>query len=404
MLPDGNRFDERKGNMARRRYQAPTPQLRGNAWIIRIREDVIQSDGTVKRKQRPIILGYRHEIATARLARRAAEPILAKLNSTLYRPQRVVRFSAFTEKWKLAILPEMEPSSRPSMQSSIRAHLVPKFGDYFLHEITPEMIQSFVADLKSKVSDKTAWNIVMTMRSIWKTALAWKYTNERVFEGVRMRQPAPPDDVRCFSQAEVQQILAAAPEPHRTFYWMAAETGMRSSEICGLRWQDVDLSYDVIFVRRKSWRGKIGEPKNRRRRHFPISRQLSARLAEMQANRKPWTDLVFHSRNGTPWDTNLVVKRKLQPLLARLGIDRGGMHAFRHFNSSEMDRQNAPSGIKRDRLGHSSLIVTDRYTHSVSDDNRLVASKLAGSIVPNCDHDRLEVVAGAGFEPATFGL
>lgn len=372
--------------MARRRYQSPMPQLRGNTWVIRIREDVRMEDGTVKRKQRPVILGYKNEIATARLARRAAEPILARLNSALYRPKRVVRFSEFCERWKLAILPSMKPSTQLSMRSMIRAHLIPKFGDYFLHEMTPEIVQSFVNDLRAKVSDKSAWNIVMSMRSVWKTALAWGYATERVFEHVRMRSIQPPDDVRCFSEEDVRRILSAAPEPHRTFYWLAAETGLRAGELCGLRWQDVDFKSGVVRVRQSVWRGKITEPKTRAgRRRMAVSSELLARLAEMYGCRKQFTELVFHSRRGTPWDANLLVKRKLQPLLARLEIERAGMHAFRHFNQSQMDRMSTPSGLCRDRLGHSSIVVTNRYTHSVSDDDRAVAAKLARSIVTKCD-------------------
>ncbi len=200
-----------------------------------------------------------------------------------------------------------------------------------------------------------------------------------------MRQPPLPDDVRCFSLDEVQRILSAADEPRRTFYWLAAETGMRASELCALRWQDLDLNAGWVVVRRKAWRGKIGEPKNRRRRQFAISRQLALRLSEMYAVRKQWTDLVFHCRRGTPWETNMLVKRKLQPLLKRRGVKRAGMHAFRHFNSSRMNRISAPSGLVRDRLGHSSLAVADRYTHAVSEDDRLIAQRLAGSIGANCD-------------------
>ena len=48
--------------------------------------------------------------------------------------------------------------------------------------------------------------------------------------------------------------------------------------------------------------------------------------------------LLFATRNGTPWDQNLLLKRKFKPLLRALGIQvpRGnGFHAFRHANATQ---------------------------------------------------------------------
>lgn len=383
MLQIGNRIDERKGNMARRRYQSPTPKLRGKAWTLEYREDEEQPDGAIRRVKRKVTLGYKHELPTEKLARRAAAPILARINAMSARPSRPIRFAEFAERWRAKILPLMSPSTQQSIRSKVWFHLVPRFGDHYLYEINPEMVQSFVSDLLEKVCEQTVWNIVMAMRSIWNTALAWGYTQDNVFENVRLRVPSLPEDVRCFSLDEVQRIIAAAEEPHRTFYWLASETGMRSGELCALRWIDVNTEAGIATVRRSVWRGKFKDTKSRRVRRFSISRKLSTRLDEMKSIRKPFTDLIFHTRSGTPWDGNIVVKRKLQPMLEKLGIPRGAMHAFRHFNGSQMDSDGAPVAVARDRLGHSSIVVTNRYQHSVSSDDRAVADRLAASIAAN---------------------
>ena len=41
---------------------------------------------------------------------------------------------------------------------------------------------------------------------------------------------------------QMVRIIAAASEPYKTFFWLAAETGMRCGELCGLRWPDVNWS------------------------------------------------------------------------------------------------------------------------------------------------------------------
>jgi integrase len=84
--------------------------------------------------------------------------------------------------------------------------------------------------------------------------------------------------------------------------------------------------------------------------------------------------LLFATRNGTPWDANLVVKRKLYPLLDSLGIERGTLLAFRHTNSTLMDRPGIPLKVRQQRLGHSARSLTlDSDTHIASEDDEWFA-------------------------------
>lgn len=363
----------------------PKPKLEGGYWQIRIREDMLNPDGTRRRVQRRVTLGSKDELPTLKLAQRAAEPVLARVNSAISRPRAAVKFSEFCEKWKLAMLPEMKPSTQLAMRSNISKHLTPAFGERFLHELTPEMVQMFVAGLRRTASEKSVWNVVMTMRSIWRTAIDWGYTRERIFDYVRVRMKPPEGIQRCFTAEDVRRILAVAVEPFRTFCWLAAETGMRAGELCGLQWQDVDTELQVIHVRRSAWRGHLTAPKTRYGlRTIAVSDALLDRLKSMRGADDA-TAFVFHSRNQTPWDANLIQKRKLVPLLNALGIERAGFHAFRHFNSTAMNRAGTPSAAMRARLGHSSLLVTDRYTHNVAADEMVAAQAIRESIVPFCD-------------------
>jgi hypothetical protein len=86
---------------------------------------------------------------------------------------------------------------------------------------------------------------------------------------------------------------------------------------------------------------------------------------------------LFASRNGTPWDQNLFVKRKLRPLLEKLGISRAGLHAFRHFSASAMDRLNVPLKLRQQRLGHSDAEMTlGVYSHVAKEDDVRIAAQL----------------------------
>jgi len=86
--------------------------------------------------------------------------------------------------------------------------------------------------------------------------------------------------------------------------------------------------------------------------------------------------LLFATKNGTPWDADVIRKRKLYPLLAELEIERCGFHAFRHGNASVMDVEGVPMATRQIRLGHSDPRTTMKYTHTISEDGRKIAARL----------------------------
>ena len=107
--------------------------------------------------------------------------------------------------------------------------------------------------------------------------------------------------------------------------------------------------------------------------------------------------------NGTPWDANLLLKRKFKPLLAKLGIriPRGnGFHAFRHANAKMMDRLGTLLKVRQERLGHSDPRITQAiYTHVASEDSRRVAAQLGEAVWGILDVNGRKKGNGSGVEP-----
>jgi integrase len=262
-----------------------------------------------------------------------------------------------------------------------------------MREIGPEDVQRFVSGVK--VSGKTAKNIFATMQMLWKSARVWGYVAHDAVSDVVLpkRQHV---SRRFFSVEEVQRILASASEPYHTFYWLAVETGMRAGELCGLRVNDFDLERGLVSVRQSVWRGRFQSPKSENAvRSFALSPRLLAHIADFLKRWKPnERRLLFATRHGTPWDASLLIKRKLYPLLDSLGIERGGLHAFRHANSTLMDRLGAPLKLRQQRLGHSDPALTlGVYTHVASEDDLRFAEQLDAILRPNAPKLETEGVA-----------
>jgi integrase len=377
------------GNLARRRYQKGSVFLRGKrqpVWIGRWLEDEIKPNGTIHRVHRSEVLAaLKLEHAeclgipycqTKRLALRELQTRLDTVNSPCYRAHPSATFAQFAVRWETTVLSQHKPSTQATIRSQLRKYLVPVFGKSQMRDIQPESVQRFLSGLK--LSPKTVRNLYATLQMIWRSARAWRYVAHDALDGIVLPKQRKARRF-FFTIEETRRILTAASEPHKTFYWLAAETGMRAGELCGLRVDDPDLESGRIHVCQSAWHGKLQEPKTENAvRAFALSPQLVAHLREYVLKLRPNEKrLLFATRNGTPWDANLLVKRKLRPLLLSLGIKGGGLHAFRHANSSFMDRLRVPLKVRQERLGHSDPRLTlGVYTHVASEDDTRTAAQL----------------------------
>jgi len=369
--------------MARRRYQKGQLWLDGGTWYGRWREDVLVA-GVRKRIRRQEAVGTSKDYPTKRLAQRALDDRIANVNKVSYRPMPTAKFADFAVNWEQKVLSQYGDSTAINYRTHIRKHLVPFFGEYSMKDLNPELVQQFVSC--STVSAKTTRNICITLQSMWTTAKAWGYVAHNLMEGVVL-----PDVTRVqrffLSQGEIQLILANAKEPFRTWYGLAAETGLRAGELCGLTVDDLDLERGMLQLRQSAWRGKLGDPKtNDSIRVVELSPQACAHLSVVLRSWHPnQRRLLFATRNGTPWDQNLLLKRKFRPLLHALNIPvpRGnGFHAFRHANATLMSSFGASQKLRQQRLGHAdgSPVTETIYTHVISEDGKRIAAQLGNAV------------------------
>jgi len=220
-------------------------------------------------------LGTLEDFPTKKLAARELEQRLARVNSPLYRGVSTIQFSQFAVSWEERVLPQMKPSTAINYRSILRKHLAPHFGKMQLAHFSPEIMQDFIVRLGA--SPKTVRNVVNCLRSMWQTAESWGYVHHDPFRGVRLPQMVKTERP-YFTLGEIREILAVASEPYRTFYWLAAETGLRAGELCGLRW--CDIGTDELRVRQAAWRGRIQTAKSRAaNRTVALSPHLAAVLS-----------------------------------------------------------------------------------------------------------------------------
>lgn len=376
--------------MARRRYQRGYLYLRGkktSVWIGRWREDVMRSDGSIQRIKRSIVIGMRTDIPTRRLAERRFETILSRVNSPSYRPGRVATFAEFAERWRTEVLIHRKPSGARAAESHLRCHIMPLLGKMKLEDLGLEVQQTFVTRLAETVSSKTAANVTGTLSVILSTAKNWGYICETVdFGKLVMPSEEVKEAARFFTADEARQIIAAAGQPFRTIFAIAAMTGMRVGEILALQTIDLDFERRMIHVRRSVWQGQIQTVKSKASKApVPMPDALFVMIKTYLESWQPNpTKLLFMNRRGRPYSANKVVQKALWPLLEKLNIPKCGLHAFRHMHSSLLLETGASPTVTQAQLRHSDARITlGVYGHVIGDSQRTAVEKVANLLAPS---------------------
>jgi integrase len=285
------------------------------------------------------------------------------------------------------------------------AHGTPAPGDRTGTARTPAMVRKIRGSLGAILADAqerglVARNVVRELR------LGRRRGKERHAE---LRQKGKLKVGRDIpSPAEIKAIIEASDTKLRPFILTAIFTGLRASELRGLRWNDVDLKKRELHVTQRADRYQaIAAPKSAAgHRTVPITPKLASVLMEWKlACPKGEAGLVFPNGDGTvEWHSN-IIQRVWIPLQLAAGVteqvrDKSGklvhdgngkpvlkakytgLHALRHFYASWCINREAdgglglPAKVVQERLGHSSITVTlDTYGHLFpnGDDNAKLA-------------------------------
>jgi integrase len=160
----------------------------------------------------------------------------------------------------------------------------------------------------------------------------------------------------------------------RTLVLLAASTGLRQSELFGLKWGDINFAEGTMNVTRSIVCGVVGLCKTESsQKPVPIHPVLVEALdqwKEHQRYRKPG-DWVFASgcrRDRQPYWGQAILRKYIRPRAQELGIEKKfGWHTFRHTYSTLLRSVGTEFKVMQELLRHSSLRSTlDVYTQAIT--------------------------------------
>jgi integrase len=139
-------------------------------------------------------------------------------------------------------------------------------------------------------------------------------------------------------------------------------TGLRSGELLGLRWEDLDLQAGTLQVKRTMFNGRVEAPKTLKGRRSIKLTQISIRALQEHQKVGEW---VFCTKVGTPVSVHNLHNRSWKPLLKKLGLPPSTrFHDLRHTCATLLLTRGVHPKIVSEMLGHGSISITlDVYSH-----------------------------------------
>lgn len=287
----------------------------------------------------------------------------------------------------------LERSTVEAYRQRLNLHIVPFIGAEKLSKITVPVVRSFADRVRAEGRSPAMVKKALTaLSSILSDAQERGLcVRNAVKEMSRRRNGAETRSKRLLQPGvdiptpdEVRTFLGLLEGRWRPILLTAVFSGLRSSELRGLRWQDVDFGKSTLSVRQRSdkW-GAIGNTKSHSsQRTLPVPPVVINTLREWKLACPPG-DLVFPNGQGNPESHSNVVNRGLNPTMKKAGLGYTGLHALRHFYASWLINPKEAGGLGLDmktvqaRMGHSSIVITaDVYSHLFprADDGREMAA------------------------------
>ena len=300
---------------------------------------------------------------------------------------------ATIESYRQQLAYHIEPFIGGARLSRISAPSLRAFEDQLRNEgRSPSMVRRVMRTMGSILADAQERGLVV--RNAARELRARRKGKDRKSEKRQKGKLKAGVDIP--TPAEIRAIVETVKGRWRPLLLTAIFTGLRASELRGLRWRDVDLEGRMLHVRQRADRfNQIGPPKSEAgERTVPLPPIVVAELRAWQPIcPKGEAGLVFPAGSGKVEGLTNIVMRGLKPVQVAAGVTvpildneeeprldaqgklmvrakYSGFHALRHFFASWCINRRADGGLEltpklvQERMGHASIVMTmDTYGH-----------------------------------------
>lgn len=382
--------------MARRRFQNPAPIRRGAWWTLLKWCDVFEN-GIASRKRKRV------RLAPASMSEREVLKIasehLRPLNQGLETIGSATNFAQYVDTtYKPIVMPLLAKSTQSRYAGVIKNYLLPAFGKLCLRDLTPLAVQRYFSEMaNSKLSGESRDKIRDVLSSVLGSAVQYSLLVKNPVEGVRL----PPErfgrrrSKPYLTPQQFEELVTRLAEPYASMVFVAIYSGLRISELAGLRWNDIHQ--DSITIDERFCRGDWGQPKSAasnatiavnqcviQRIHrlklltVEVKAGLAIRKYRVVKSDGP-NDLVFQSvKDGKPIRDNNILLSHIKPVARALGMPWVNWRCLRTSHATWLKMAGADVKDAQALLRHSRASTTlDYYIQHTAESQHRAVEKLS---------------------------
>lgn len=289
----------------------------------------------------------------------------------------------------------------------IDVHFEPYFKDMRIVDIKPSVLDAFynfkmtsTRKYKTRHGDKTVTktaqplgvNTTIKLHKFLSASFNYAVSNDLIKKnpatGVMLDSPVKYKP-NVYSEKEFLELLDHVHGNDEEIpIILGAGCGLRRAEICGLKWQDVDLENKTVTVRETitNFISDIEKsPKNE-----TSSRQISAPQYVIDV-----LSLYYEKKERPSPDQRIITRWKPKSLserfkflLEKFNMPPTRLHDLRHYNAVVMLNSGIPDKVAAERLGHANVsTLREVYQHVIKDMDEMTASKINDAIKPKKDKE-----------------
>ena len=351
-------------------------------WEFRWREP--GADG--KRRHRRIVLGSVDQLADEAAARQTIAALRLEFNrgGAWLKTRSATVFELVSHYRKRELDPDTvwkTHSTKVTYEGYLNKWILPRWGNYPLVRVNAGEVELWLRSLT--LARASCAKIRNLMSVLFNHGIRHEICDRNPIQLVRQSAKRKAIPV-ILSASEVQKLIAVLGIRERTLVLMAFGTGLRMSELFGLKWHDIDFHRNQISVTRSIVFQVVGPCKTEAsQKPVPLDSRLAESL-KMSRDRTEYShaeDWVFASpaaRGRRPYWGQSLMRTIIRPAAAKVGITQHiGWHTFRHTYSSLLRANKTDIKVTQELLRHASSRVTlDTYTQAVTAQKRRAQSSV----------------------------
>lgn len=328
---------------------------------------------------------------TVKEAVKKLEQLKYEVKHNLYFKETDVTFDTWFDTWiKTYKKPSVKAGTIDLYVQSYHCYIRPKFGKRRLRDVRNDQIQEFYNSMGEKGYSR---NTLEVCRAVLNGMYTVAIRNEMLQKNPVAHAILPKDSrqqsVKVLTLSEQKIFLEYAKDNvYYPIYEIALFTGMRSGELRGLQWSDIDFDKEIIHVTHSLLYLNhigycLGDTKTENSvRDIPMLDNVKRILKELHAKRfakyqkngiitirnDEFSDLIFTSPSGRPINRDRF-KAEISRVVARIQEDYKEFphvtpHMFRHSFATRSIEQGIPPKVLQTIMGHKSLTTTmEIYAH-----------------------------------------